>query len=121
MPTIEDKLDELERLRGGMRATVEDIRYPAAKAAIIEIWNAAEKAMDATVDSTTIRHSDGDYQCRICGYRAARSIGHWDWCPRPQVEAALAKMEGNSHSHSHSRDEAMVEDKMYERDDIYKK
>ena len=92
MPTIEDKLDELERLRGGMRATVEDIRYPAAKAAIIEIWNAAEKAIKAEIGNRVQVLDDSVIFCLECDCFNA----HKDSCTVGALQAALARMEGEA-------------------------
>ena len=87
----------------------------AIEAAIIAGWNAAVEAM---TDAASYAHSSGylDY-CRVC--RLTPVDGHKDWCFVGKCQAALAQMEGNSHSHS--RDEAMVEDIRYERDEIFKK
>ena len=96
MPTIEDKLDELERLRGGMRATVEDIRYPAAKAAIIEIWNAAEKVMKAFVELEYLPSTPSGWYCSYCCDGRVYPSGHHipSTCHVAAAQAVLARMEG---------------------------
>jgi len=94
-----------------------------AKASIIAGWNAAEKAMKFVVSSnyfTDIGGPWGDrWQCETCGDADNRDRGRHtpELCSVAAAQAALVLMEG----HSHSRDEAMVENKRYERDDIYKK
>ena len=92
----------------------------AACNAITEPWNDAVAAMKHTRNNLTalIEQSDG-----LAGYHLNGEIAKWDyfeeddWLGLEQMNRAIALME----SHSHSRDEAMVEDKRYERDDIYKK
>ena len=81
-----------------------------AREDIIDPWNAAEKAMkEATL---TCPYCSGEI-----GGMQPRQMPHGGCNHCAPLYAALAKMEG----HSHSRDEAMVEDKRYEKDDIYKK
>ena len=83
--------------------------------AIIADWNAAVEAMMAMVKQEQFPEPGYGWRCQHC--QQVRCAGHQDTCLVGKLQAALARMEG----HSHSRDEAMVEDKRYERDDIYKK
>ena len=83
--------------------------------AIIADWNAAAAAMKAA-DALLNRIDELSKDC----YDMTAEYFVDDVLPdlaHGDLQAAIAKMEGNSHS----RDEAMVEDKRYERDDIYKK
>ena len=91
----------------------------AIRYSIIADWNAARDAMKAVVKQAAVPYTEWE-PCRLCG---TGMMGHMADCAIPQLQAALAQMEGHSHSHSHShsRDEAMVEDKRYEKDEIYKK
>ena len=84
----------------------------AIRYSIIAGWNAAVAAMK---DAASYAYSSGYTYCRVC--RLAKVMGHQEWCFVGKLQAALALMDDNSPS----RDEAMVEDKRYERDDIYKK
>ena len=93
-------------------------------------WNAAVAVLQQLIDlnysetapNATDNHP-GWWGCEHCrGEKYHRPDLHVPGtCVVAAAQAALALMDDNSHSHSHSRDEAMVEDKRYERDDIYKK
>ena len=106
MSTIEERLTallldyELSILTDANFAPV----HSKAGAAIIAGWNAAEKALENVADDLS--------RAVITGYTTHEIRG-----TMATVLAAIAAMEGDSHT----RDEAMVEDKRYERDDIYKK
>jgi len=73
-------------------------------------WNAAVEAMKTA--TLTCPYCSGEI-----GGMQPRQMPHGGCSHCAPLYAAIAQMEGNSHS----RDEAMVEDKRYERDDIYKK
>ena len=85
---------------------------------LAEPWNAAEKAMRAVI-AVDLDTKHGAHYCHGCHSDLPNhSERHKPaTCRIAALQAALALMEGNSHS----RDEAMIEDKKYERDDIYKK
>ena len=121
--TIEERLTNIRGLQRRVSSGAEQAEgdaLVAAVAAIIAGWNAAEKAMKEFVLNNFWQDGD-EWQCYHC---TAANGWHDHWhtpeeCIVAAQQAALALMDDNSHSHS--RDEAMVEDKRYERDDIYKK
>jgi len=105
-------------------------------------WNAAVEAMKAMVKHEQFPEPGYGWRCNQC--KRVRSAGHQDTCLVAALQAALALMEGNSPSRDEAmaddthpehelddeyyervvRDDhhsAMLEDKRYERDDIYKK
>ena len=134
--TIEAQLIALNNAREAHnRRNTDETFYEiiVAKAAIIADWNAALAAMKAVEKQATALY--GEWQpCLLCG---TGMMGHMADCAIPQLQAAIAAMEGNSPSHDEvtpplsdeyrervvkdDHHSAMVEDKRYERDDIYKK
>ena len=122
--TIEERLTNIRGLQRRVSSGAEQAEGDAliaAVAAIIADWNAAVEAMKAEVFRVFRESPSWSWYCE--GYKAQEDVRperHTpETCPVAALQAALALMEGNSHSHS--RDEAMVEDKRYERDEIYKK
>ena len=88
------------------------------EAAIIADWNAAVEAMKMLIRATITQDNTGWYCSKCRGSQEFHPERHTpEKCPVAAAQVVIALMDGNSHS----RDEAMVEDKRYERDDIYKK
>ena len=128
--TIEARLDHLQLYAiceedtgltwAGGRLVSATNQLATERAAIIADWNAAAEAMKHTRNNLAalIEQSDG-----LAGYHLNGAVAKWDyfeeddWLGLEQLQRTIAQMEG----HSHSRDEAMVEDKRYEKDDIFKK
>ena len=104
------------------RVTKAEAATDTATKAIVDPWNAAEKAMRAIEPLLILVTDTAQDAYRFyemddpLGVFLEECLPHIDTA---QIEDALALMDDNSHSQS--RDEAMVEDKRYERDDIYKK
>ena len=122
MATIEERLKELsmQLIYDGLGDESAYEKHSAAKAAIIADWNAATESMKTLVHDILDLRLDPDYwYCPICrGSVEFHPDRHApDKCSVAAAQAMIAQMEG----YSHSRDEALVEDKRYERDDIYKK
>jgi len=97
---------------------IDDVENTTTFREIIEEWKAAINVMK-NVLSKSFYQLGHDIICENCRKHAETSIDivHDSDCSVGALLKLIAKMEGNSPS----RDEAMVEDKRYERDDIFKK
>ncbi len=115
MTTIEERLLSVAAVSSALNAQ----RGMNVGAPIIEEWNTATALLRRAlllIKSRLYELCEAD-DARVHFYAVFGDEEWPDTILYREIEAHIAKMEGNSPS----RDKAMVEDKRYERNDIYKK